>query len=272
MPDSVPATETANIHLQVHGEDRVFPVEFALGQQPVGALLPVARQLSHELITITLNSACQDGKTVSCKAGCGACCRQLVAISLAEAQSLAEVVAAMPAERQAVIRGRFDAAIQRLEQVGLLDAAEPQGQRALLANQADYPAVTAVARRYFRQQIACPFLEDESCSIHPDRPLVCRGYHVTSPAEDCARLYEVPIESVEPPIHLSDVMTEVTHKVAGSPLATIPLILSLEWSEAHPEVAERKADGLELLQTLMGEIDRQYSHGFDERDAVQESP
>ena len=32
----------------------------------------------------------------------------------------------------------------------------------------------------------CPFLEEESCSIHPDRPLVCREYLVTSPAELCA--------------------------------------------------------------------------------------
>src|SRR5690348_11378791 len=120
MPDNAAATETANIHLQVHGEDRVFPVEFALGQQPVGALLPVARQLSHELITISLNSACQDGKTVSCRAGCGACCRQLVAISLAEAQSLADVVASMPSERQATIRNRFAAATKRLEDAGLL--------------------------------------------------------------------------------------------------------------------------------------------------------
>ena len=32
----------------------------------------------------------------------------------------------------------------------------------------------------------CPFLEDESCSIHPERPLVCREYLVTSPAELCA--------------------------------------------------------------------------------------
>ena len=272
MPHSDSATETANIHLQVHGEDRVFPVEFALGQQPVGALLPVARQLSHELITITLNSACQDGKTVSCKAGCGACCRQLVAISLAEAQSLAEVVAAMPSERQTIVRDRFAAAIKRLEDGGLLSGDEPKGQRALLANPAEYPVVTAVAKRYFRQQIACPFLEDESCSIHPDRPLVCRGYHVTSPAEDCARLYETPIESVEPPIHLSDVMTEVTHKVAGAPLATIPLVLSLEWSEAHPEVAQRKADGLEMLQTLMGEIDKQYAHDFNQRNAERSAP
>jgi len=264
MPDNVPATETANIHLQVLGEQHVFPVEFPLGEQTVGAMLPVARKLSYELTTIALKSACQDGRTVSCRAGCGACCRQLVAISLVEAQTLADVVAAMPAERQAVIRRRFAAAIERLEAVGMLDAAEEHGNR-LLRTTRDEPSVSDVARRYFRQQIACPFLEDESCSIHPERPLVCREYHVTSPAADCARLYQTPIDSVLSPIRMGDVMTEVTHKVSGAPLGAIPLVLSLEWSAAHPEIRERTADGLELLQTLMAEIDKQYAKGFDSR-------
>ncbi len=39
---------------------------------------------------------------------------------------------------------------------------------------------------YFALGVPCPFLEDESCSIHPERPLVCREYLVTSPAELCA--------------------------------------------------------------------------------------
>ena len=48
-------------------------------------------------------------------------------------------------------------------------------------------APTASCRpAYFALGIPCPFLEEESCSIHPDRPLVCREYLVTSPAELCA--------------------------------------------------------------------------------------
>lgn len=264
MPDDAPATETANIHLQVLGEQHVFPVEFPLGPQPVGALLPAARKLSYELTTIALKSACQDGRSVSCKAGCGACCRQLVAISLAEAQSLADVVAAMPAERQAVVRNRFAAAIQRLEEAGLLDPAEPKGNRMLEATR-DAPTVPAVARRYFRLQIACPFLDDESCSIHPDRPLVCREHHVTSPAADCARLYQIPIDAVESPIRMGDVITRVTHLVSGAPLGAVPLVLALEWAEAHPEISRQKIDGLELLKTMMGEIDNQFAQDFAAR-------
>lgn len=269
MPDTAPATDTANIHLKVLGEEHVFPVEFKLGEQSVGALLPAARKLSYELTTIALKSACQDGRTVSCQAGCGACCRQLVAISLAEAQSLADVVAAMPVERQAVIRGRFAAAIQRLEEAGLLDAAEPQGSRMLQATRDD-PSVPAVGRRYFRLQIACPFLEEESCSIHPDRPLVCREYHVTSPAADCARLYQIPVDSVEPAIRMGDVMTRLSHTVSGAPLGSIPLVLALEWAAAHPEIGSRKIDGLELLKSMMGEIDKQFAQDFAARQSEPE--
>jgi len=264
MADTAPAIETANIHLKVLGEDHVFPVEFPLGQQPAGALLPAARKLSYELTTIALKSACQDGRTVSCQAGCGACCRQLVAISLAEAQMLADVVAGLPPERQAVIRGRFAVAIQRLEEAGLLDGAEPKGSRMLQAA-SDDPTVTAVARRYFRLQIACPFLEDESCSIHPDRPLVCREYHVTSPAADCAKLYQTPIDAVEPQIRIGDVMTRLSHTVSGAPLGSVPLVLALEWAAAHPEISDQKMDGLELLKSMMSEIDKQFAQDFDDR-------
>ena len=43
----------------------------------------------------------------------------------------------------------------------------------------------ALSIEYFKFGIACPFLEDESCSIHPDRPMACREYLVSSPAENC---------------------------------------------------------------------------------------
>ena len=45
---------------------------------------------------------------------------------------------------------------------------------------------TPLALSYFRLGIPCPFLEEESCSIHPDRPLSCREYLVTSAPIHCA--------------------------------------------------------------------------------------
>lgn len=119
--------------------------------------------------------------------------------------------------------------------------------------------------RYFQQQIACPFLEHESCTIYAERPLVCREYHVTSPPEHCARLYEIEVAPVETPIRMGDVMVQVGHEIAGASLEAIPLVLALEWAEAHPAALTRQADGLQLLAAMMTRIDKQCSQAFEER-------
>ena len=92
----------------------------------------------------------------------------------------------MPEPRRSTVRARFDAAVAALDAADLVDrldgSAEVDTQRDGLA--------------YFRLGIACPFLEDEACSIHPDRPLACREYLVTSPAEHCAAPGSASIEAV----------------------------------------------------------------------------
>jgi len=259
--------EIANIHLQILGEQRCVPVAIPAGCQPIQSLLPAARELTHQITRVAVEAVERQGRTVSCRAGCGACCRQLVVISLTEAQSLAEVVAAMPPERQAVIRQRFAEALRRLETTGLLDPNEPKGDRHLIQTGTDNAgtAVPPLAQRYFQQRIACPFLEDESCGIYADRPLVCREYLVTSPAEDCAKLFELPVARVEVPVHMGGVMVQLTHKVAGVPIEAIPLVLSLEWSEAHDGALQRKNDGLELIQALVAEVENEHRRTLPER-------
>jgi Fe-S-cluster containining protein len=260
------AQETANLHLQLLGQEHCVSVPIPQGQQPVTALLPAAWELTGRIMDIAEAAALREGRRVSCCAGCGACCRQLVVISLAEAQALAELVAALPPERQAVIRRRFAEAIARMESEGMLDPREPKGERRLI-HRGPIPSgsVHPLARRYFQLKISCPFLEDESCSIHPERPLVCREYLVTSPAERCARLYEDTPDTVDIPLHVGGVMVEVTHQVTDTPLDAVPLVLSLEWAAAHPAVVNCKRDGLALLQTFAAAIDRNCHQPFVDR-------
>jgi hypothetical protein len=51
--------------------------------------------------------------------------------------------------------------------------------------------------KYFGLGIACPFLEDESCSIYEHRPMRCREYLVTSPPENCAHPTSDTVKMVE---------------------------------------------------------------------------
>ena len=120
------------------------------------------------------------GVATSCRAGCAACCRQLVPIAPLEARRLRQVVNEMnPAKRLATLT-RFAKARSRLDAAGLLD---------LLADPAAVPAdgLEMLGRQYLAENVACPFLVDERCSIYTDRPAACRGHAVTSPPSECSR-------------------------------------------------------------------------------------
>jgi Fe-S-cluster containining protein len=260
-------TDTANIHLAMLGEMRVFPVTIRLGERTPLDLLPAARELTMQAAAVAVEQARAKGREISCRAGCGACCRQLVAISVVEAQALADLVAALPPARQETIRRRFSDALCRLEAAGMLDANAPKGQRALLAaGEGERRAILReLGSRYFAQGIACPFLENESCSIHPDRPLVCREYHVTSSAQHCATPDDAKVDSVQPPLHVVDALARAAGRIAGTKTWTIPLVLSIEWAEANGGPLQQHHDGMEMFRALIREIDDEHERPFDAR-------
>jgi Fe-S-cluster containining protein len=251
-----PEIETAKIRLSSSDWQLNTTVSVPSGPMRLNDLLPLVRNLADAIVQATLKSVEANGKKIFCKKACGACCRQLVAISTVDAQSLAELVAAMAPERQAVIRARFDQSVGRLEEAGLLDRGEPRGDRALVIKDfgSREASLQELSHRYFRLQMPCPFLEDESCSIYVDRPMVCREYHVTSPAERCAKLFEQPVDRVEVPVRLGDVITRTAQRLNEIPAYSVPLVLALEWSEAHGESLEPCHDGMKMFQILMSEM------------------
>jgi Fe-S-cluster containining protein len=262
MTESAPDAEAANVHLQMLGERRVFPLPLRLGKRTPLDLLPAARELTHQVTAIVVDQAVAQGKRISCQAGCGACCRQLVGVSLIEAVALADVVAALPPERQAAVQARFADAVRRLEAADLIDPARPPGQRGLRSS-----APEELPHQYFRLQIACPFLENESCSIHPERPLVCREYHVTSPPEHCKRQGTGKIESVQPPLHMNQALATAGSLVAAVPDHTVPLVLALEKAALHADALRQPGDGATMCTKMLEVIDQQARRPFEERPA-----
>ena len=178
-PSNGPETVTARFALRMPGGTLQAEMTVPTGPTRVDAILPMAQALADNLIALTLNVVEAEGRTVSCRAGCGACCRQLVPLAEAEARRIRDLVEAMPEPRRSQVRSRFAEALRRFAEAGLLETIR---QTDIL----DEERHRQVGLDYFRQHIACPFLEDESCSIHPDRPIACREYLVTSPPEHCA--------------------------------------------------------------------------------------
>jgi Fe-S-cluster containining protein len=170
---------TATLRLAV-GDIRIaHPMTVPAGPVPSTAVVPALQGLVNAVVAAAEDQTEQAGKTISCRKGCGACCRQLVPISHTEGESLLAVIDALPDGRRTAVEARFAEADAALARAGLRDMLLDPKKR---AGKTDRELSTA----YFALGIPCPFLEEESCSIHADRPLVCREYLVTSPAERCA--------------------------------------------------------------------------------------
>ncbi len=113
----------------------------------------------------------------------------------------------------------------------------------------------SVGLAYLAQGVACPFLEEESCSIHPDRPIVCREYLVTSPAEHCSRPTSETVHCVPIPAKVSSALNRIGTGTKDAPGPWVPLSLALDWAAGHPDdLAPRPGPQWvsELLEQLTG--------------------
>jgi Fe-S-cluster containining protein len=201
-------------------------------------LLPVFQGLTDLVVGVAEREAARQGQCVSCRKGCGACCRQLVPVSAVEARALARFVAELPAPRRLQVQERFGEAVRRLDAAGLLTRLRHPRQE--LGRQ-----LRPLGLDYFRQGVACPFLEDESCSIHRDRPLACREYLVTSPAAECARPTPERVHCLPLPARASDALRSLDREASADEAAWTPLVLALEYAAAHPaEPGSRPAPAL----------------------------
>ncbi|MEO7096092.1 MAG: YkgJ family cysteine cluster protein, partial [Polyangiales bacterium] len=184
-------------------------------------------------------------RSISCKAGCGACCRQLVPLSPPEAWMIADVVRSMPEERRTAVLERFHAVLVALNESSLVG-------RSL--SERDAPEVVGeVAAEFFDLGLACPFLEDESCSIHPQRPSVCREFLVTSPASECIQIRSKVTRRVPTAMRVSEALARVTAKLLGREIEIVPMHMALDWARAHEEEGQRTYDGKMLLEAFFAE-------------------
>src|SRR5436305_15331755 len=81
-------TATVEFTLQGEGFHLQARVAVPAGPARAGDLLPLARALSDAVVRQTSQAVEETGARISCKMGCGACCRNLVAISEVEARRI----------------------------------------------------------------------------------------------------------------------------------------------------------------------------------------
>lgn len=197
--------------LRIGGETLDISGSVPAGECRTTDLVPLLLGLC-EAITGAAVRGLPNTQRVSCGPGCGACCRQLVPISHTEAAWLSHKVlpGLDPAHRERV-DSRIREAAAILETSGLTDAIRG------LPAEPDPELRQSTGLRYFLAGIPCPFLENDSCSIHPQRPLACREYLVTSPAAACSHPEPGVISPVPIPLKPSHALIRLDAESTASP-------------------------------------------------------
>jgi Fe-S-cluster containining protein len=216
-------------------------------------MLPLFFSFADAVVRAAAKGTEEGGKKISCKKGCGACCRQSVPISETEAHWIRRVVDRLPSARQIEIHRRFTEARRRLADAGLLEKllhpetwVEGEGWK--------------IAMDYFRLGLPCPFLEEESCSIHSDRPIKCREYLVTSPAENCRQPAAESIKMVDLPFQIWTAMARLDNDWGDErKIRWVPLVLALDWADEHPQDPSPRS-GQEVLRKFVEIICNKDAH------------
>jgi Fe-S-cluster containining protein len=226
-------------------------------------MVRVLQELGGGIVAAAEEASRRRGEPISCREGCGACCRQMVPVSPDEAVRLADLVRAMPWRRRDRVRARFREAAARLRAAGALPPSWSPGAAPKPEERRPF------SERYFAAAVPCPFLEEERCTIHPDRPMACREYSVTTPASLCARPTEESVRTVEVPARLARLLFRWDGRRFAEEARWLPLVLSLEHAAAaDPSPAPLPAP--EVLEAFLGaleaEIDEALARAPDPRE------
>jgi Fe-S-cluster containining protein len=227
------------------------PAEVAISNEPLrlADLVDAIHELTSGVVALAVARAAQEGRTLSCKAGCGVCCCQLVPLAPAESFYIVDRLLALPSAERRPILERFQANKARLAETGLL------GQIYSLGETDDN---NRVACAYFEQRLPCPFLVNQSCSIHAWRPIACREYNVSSSSLLCADPFRNAVVAIKLHRRMSAGLALFCAQAAGLPVGLVPMPLLFDYYEAHKEASTRTWPGIELftqaMESLLGKV------------------
>lgn len=237
-------------------------VDVPTGFVPLTSIVPLMRRLGEEAQALEVTRLAEQGRIASCQKGCAACCRMLVPLSAPEAFAVLDWVRSRPVEQQSRIRARFAEAKVRLLSHGVWQ------QLSDICGASDHSsdeALDEVNQRYYALRLACPFLEEETCTIYDERPAACRELLVTSPADRCADLIANTVDTIPIPLRVSTVLGLLWQELTRMPTQLIPLPLALDWADTHAPKNQETWKGTQLFDQALDKTWRFLSQSFSDR-------
>ncbi|MBN1578125.1 MAG: YkgJ family cysteine cluster protein [Chitinispirillaceae bacterium] len=229
-----------------HGKLPPLSVKVSYLPMRLSELVPLMQAICDKIV----GQACTglgSGEKVTCSKGCGACCRQVVPVSIPEALFLMEQMELMEPGRREITTHRLSNALTECRRDGLLDA--------LLSAPSDQAAIGA-AQEYFNRGIVCPFLEEGACSIHPARPFACREFNAVTPPKWCDDPFQNRVRRVPVVPKMTTVMARFAAKVLHERPVVLPMATIASEVTMKPSWKTEKR-GIDMFSALLDCMNQQ---------------
>jgi Fe-S-cluster containining protein len=261
-----PSFEQFTISLKTPAGEVSTAVDVPTTFVPVASIVPLARRLGEEAVSLEEARTRDAGDHISCQKGCAACCRMLVPVSAPEEFALKCVIDGLPDERRHDVLEKLNGARARLEEAGLL-------ARLMALGETEHPLsddeMEPINREYYALRMPCPFLDQETCSIYEHRPAACRELLVTTPPQLCDDLIHNPVRPLPVPIRVGPALALLWSDLKQCPPVLIPLPLAVDWAHAHPEDEQAVWQSAELLERMLAKVgvllEQEFAHRETEK-------
>jgi hypothetical protein len=170
--------------------NRVLAYKGSLGQarEKFCADYASAKKASIESVEKKLRAeAAAAGKSVSCVKGCARCCSLFILASLQECECIVHYLYQQEDALERFMRS-FENWRERIHKIdGCFCSLNNLQSRIILgqASEEERELFRQEEEFYAEQQLPCPFLTENSCSIYEIRPYVCAGVMSVSPPDWC---------------------------------------------------------------------------------------
>lgn len=221
-------------------ESSPIRVEIPDGDIKLTYLIPWLYRLFDKIIEVELYNY----RDISCRKGCGNCCKQLVPLAIPEAFFLNDLINTFSHKMLVKIKHRFTKIIDIVKNEGLLENLKNPGKN------------IHIDIAYFNLAMECPFLEDGICAIYQYRPFICREYYVTSDAAYCSNLEMDRIQKVKIKRNVGALIAAFSARLLGLQPAPVPLAIFPVWVKENASLETKKWPGIWLFTKIVDSLTR----------------
>ena len=238
--------ERRDLTIDVFGRPLTLTVGYEEGPARLADTVPAARAICDTLCAAVAEHLAAEGRPVSCRKGCSACCGYLVSVSAPEIYALQQMMTQLPAgECRRLLENCITTATQILDKDLL--------HKHHIGNDAQSADISAW---YQELNVKCPFLAGQICRIYDQRPLACREFMVTSAPADCRTDTADEPEVVNLPFSVLEALARLAAALEQTEVQADMLPLALACSDRYYRRSQQTWPASELVRRFLAILQR----------------